>query len=270
MKTGCRCFVTKKTIPVILSCLFMAGCVSTKVPLQNFINDDKDSLFISGYVSSGKMNGIVECLGYQNDGYQVLSEGSGEDVKRLGLILPAKSILYTSHKMRAAFGNETDSCILLFNKTYNETRKGRSALISVSNLVSNVKGDPYTPQNDPTVSLTSVVSEGTIMLNDQISGFYYKRNFDGMKRIAYEGWLVLRGDTITAKQVRDRYDDNGKMINDNWTYYHWLQLVKNGATYAAAFVSNTSTMKVYVSKNLSEAEKMLIAAYFSVIVYRSK
>lgn len=107
------------------------------------------------------------------------------------------------------------------------------------------------------------------MLKGLLSGFYYKRNFDRNKRVAYEGWLVLRGDTIEAKQVRDRYDDNGKMINDNWTYYYWLQLVKNGVTYAAFFVSNTSKMKVYISKNLSEAEKMLIAAYFSVIVYRS-
>lgn len=133
------CVFTKTKIILILFCLFIAGCVITKVPQQDFLGDNNDSLFISDYVSSNKVDGIIRCLGYRNDGYQMLDERSGEDVKRIGLILPAKSVLSSSKKLRAVFGNEIDSCILLYNLTASDTRNGRSALISVLNLVSNIK-----------------------------------------------------------------------------------------------------------------------------------
>ena len=63
------CVFTKTKIILILFCLFIAGCVITKVPQQDFLGDNNDSLFISDYVSSNKVDGIIRCLGYRNDGY---------------------------------------------------------------------------------------------------------------------------------------------------------------------------------------------------------
>jgi hypothetical protein len=105
------------------------------------------------------------------------------------------------------------------------------------------------------------------MFKDQLASFYYNHNYDPEKRVMYDGWFVLRGDTLTASQVRDKGNYNSKLLNNALGYPYWLQLSKNKIIYAAVFMSDRSNMKFYISKNLSETDRILIAAYFSVIVY---
>lgn len=62
---------------VILFYLLVSGCLSRKIPLQDFIDDNTDSLFLTGYVRTN-ITGYVDCLGYHSDGHEKLNESLRE------------------------------------------------------------------------------------------------------------------------------------------------------------------------------------------------
>ncbi len=175
-------------IPVLFTFLFW-GCVSTKFPYQPYLNRDIDTAYFETAVE--KIPGQeLKIQNYRIHNTEIKNAGFEEDVRQLGLILSAKSFLIYKTNFKSILGNDTDSCTINFLLTEKFKRKGRSAMTSVENLVSSVKGKSFTPQAEPDTSRNLSEAAGTIVLNNQTYSFYFSHNFnyDNHKKILKGGW----------------------------------------------------------------------------------
>ena len=241
----------------LLFSLLGAGCAPSTIPYQTYLDKNANSIYDSDFVQH-ENNNTIGFLGFHTSGNEQLRDSNRKDVKLDGLILDARSVLVKTEDRRAVFGNEKDSCIILFTTTVKRVRRGRSALTSIMNLSSSLKGKHIDRQHDPDTSLRSVESAGIINLQGKPASFYFIRSWD--KKADNYGRLFLEGDTIIAKHIAAPWREAG----------NWVELLKNDSTYAAINLSNTSSAKVYILRTLSETDKLLIASYFSILIYNRK
>jgi hypothetical protein len=249
-----------------MSILFALGCASSKESYRPYIEIDANLYYHSTFIT-GPGNYEAQCMGYRTYGLKVLNNASGERVIQDGLILNAKSILYHTDSMEMIFGNGTDSSIVKYKKTLNHTRRGRSALASVSNGVSAVKGEPYRRQAEPDTTLSSVEWVGSIGLNGTTSTFFYKRSYNYYANNSHwKGWLALSADTLTVRETKTTTGLAGNETGPD-NSEQWIELVKDKAVYAALNIRGGSKMQFYISKSLSKSDMILVAAWYSVIVF---
>lgn len=248
--------------------LGIAGCVTKYIPTPAYLDKNADSLYSLNYVL-GDMDGFTERVGYKSISIDILNNEFSENTIRAGLVLPAKSILTYSNKIRAVYGNDTTQCMFLFTKSINYTRKGRSALTSVMNLTSTLKGEEIDKQDEPDTTISSIISEGVIMLDEEVAGFYFKRNYNFNQKNLCNGWLVLHGDTLIAKYVKNQRGEASKTKKSRREYEPWLELEKNGTTIAAFSLLQATRMSLYMLKSLSEKEIKQVTLYMSIIVFKS-
>ena len=97
--------------------------------------------------------------------------------------------------------------------------------------------------------------------------FYFKHNYKVFNRTIYEGWLVLNGDTIHIKQVKDLRDEQGKMKKFNADYNYWIELIKNDTVYGAINLGRSLKREMYILKDLRETEKIIIAEFLYIAMY---
>ena len=255
------------TITILLSTMVIA-CSPVKDLHDVYLDSNADSLFISGKISrQGHWVGAwVDFLGYHTFTHHLINSSGSEKVKLDGLILNKRSIITDSTDAYAVFGNETYNCRLQYRSVIEKIRNGRSALTSISNFYSTLKGQKIDKQPEPEISLRDVSAWGNIILEGQPSAFYYNWHYKSGEAVRdiNNGWLVLNGDTIIVSQAINLVDDNGKSIKQksNAFYRGGFELVKNNITYGAF---DQYYSQVYIRKQLTEKEKKLIVAYFFII-----
>ena len=233
--------------------LFGASCASSKITNERYLEKYADSSYISdSIIQSGAAIGFFS---YRTSSNEEMGQRNKEEVKRVGLILKAKSVLSNIVDRQIVFGDKKNSCHAQFTMTVKRVREGRSALESVDNFSSSLKGKPYQRQRDPYTWLSSVESSGTLNLQDQAGGFYY--SYDRFKKSNNEGWLILKGDTITVKHLYHAGHERG----------FWMELSRDNIIYGAIDIGNDPGRRVYILKNLSEGDKLLIATFFSIAAY---
>jgi hypothetical protein len=180
-----------------------------------------------------------------------------ETTNRDGLVLKARSITSTRIGGEAVVNNSDDSCHVEFNTIIERVRHGRSATLSLLNLFSG-KGD--TPQEEPYHTNNHVSSSGTILFHTEKTVFIYTINYS-KDRIKPAGWLVLHGDTLYIKPVTAQVKlPKGKIKKPDYTSPAGLLLLKGGSV-VAAIDQETSPLTAYIARYLSEADKLVIAAF---------
>lgn len=237
-----------KAIIAFLFSLLTVGCTSTgHVELPSYLDARADSIFVSDHVSriTGGDGMHVSFLDYITHKHELIKGRGGEVIKQAGLVLKLKALEYDSTEHLVLFGTNSDTCRLLYSTVINSTKHGRSALTSVSNLLS---GDANKkPQQEPYTSVDLIESNGTISWHDLSASFYFKHDYRDNRTILYEGWLVLDGDTIRARQFRDLRGEEGKLKKANVFYKYWLEMLKNGAVCAAFELSPWANKRVFIS-----------------------
>ena len=244
-------------ITTVISVVLLTGCYHT---YKLYLGDDA-SRYLSGPVTSiiGGDSAHISFLDYRTCSHQLATAGSSEDVKRAGVVLTAKSILITTIEASAVFGNTTDSSTIAYKTVISRVRNGRSALTSISNLLS--KKADKTPQREPDTTLQNILSEGRIILHDEIFPFSYHFNFNNNHDS--RGWLILGGDTLFARNITGIKDEKGNTANPKSAYVPGVELVKNN-TVCAVYEQGYATGKVHLLKQLAQKEKDIIAAYFFI------
>ncbi len=253
------------TIAIALFTMAIA-CSPGKSLHEIYLEDNSDSLFISGKINQVGQgpNASVDFLGYRAFSHEPVNESTNEKVKLAGLILNARSIITDSIEARTVFGNETDSCSIWYHSAIDKLRSGRSALTSISNFHSALKGQQYTKQREPDTSRRALTIWGNIMWQNQSSAFYYHWHYKSISSSGIDGWLVLNSDTLVITQSIDPEDENGrsKHKRSKDLYGTGFELVKKNIAYAAF---DPYYGEVYIGKQLTAKEKNLIAAYFFLI-----
>ncbi len=252
-----------KAIIAFILFLWAIGCTITNKRYYIYLGDNANSHYESANIVTNITDTYpyVDFLGYHTMRYESLKDSFVENVKLAGLVLSAKSILVDQKKAAAVFGNETDSCILQYDVTKEQTRNGRSATLSVLNLFS--KKENKVPQHEPEISMKDIASTGTIHFHDQSAAFYYKHRFD--KNPQHEGWLVLNKDTIMIRPVNNVTDETGKIIKPHKNFTGGFELIKAGITYAAFDCNNSGTRQFFILKQADQIEKNTIAAYLFIV-----
>lgn len=247
-------------IAFFLSACFLSGCVSTKMPDQPYLN--QDTTYLQGMVEKLPCCDMIT-LGYQTWNTEYNDRGVAEDVQLDGLILNARSMLVHTVFVRKSMGKGVDTCTVEFNKITKELRRGRSALMSVMNLVSTVKGESTDPQAEPDTSLHSIEASGKVRIQDRDFPFYFRHSFT--KNLVYSGWLVMNGDTLRSNQVRDTRNEGGKLKQANGYYDYWFELIRNNKPCVVIQLHKGAYGRIYLSKDLNAEEKLLCLAYISAI-----
>jgi len=245
---------------VFLSWLLLPGCVSTKMPDQPYLN--QDTAYFEGMVEKLPCCDMM-ALGYQTWNTEYKDRGVTEDVQLDGLILNARSMLVHTVSVRKHMGKGMDTCTVEFSKLIKELRRGRSAMMSVMNLVDGVKGKETHPQSEPDTSLHSIEASGEIRIRDRNFPFYFRHSFT--KNLVYSGWLVMNGDTLRSNQVRDTRNEKGQFKKANWYYDYWFELIRNNKPCVVIQLHKGAYGRIYLSKDLSAEEKLLCLAYISAI-----
>jgi hypothetical protein len=201
---------------------------------------------------------------YRCDRFEFSSNASNEKTNRDGLLLSAKSTTNTSVIGQAVVHNDNDSCFIVFNAIIEQVRHGRSAATSVLNLFS--KKEDKSPQDEPYTDIHHVSSSGWILFGNDSSAFTYFINYN-KDRIKPGGWLVLHRDTIYVRPVAAQVKlPKGKKIKKpGYIWPEGLLLVKGETVIAAldqAIGTASDPFTVYIAKDLSERNKLVIAAFF--------
>jgi hypothetical protein len=252
----------KFIIPFVFIIL-ISGCDTLNHYYKIYLGSETASRYESGdiYDNSTEWRPNVEFLNYHSSGYYLIKGTSDEDIKRAGIILHARSVETYNTEQTIVFGNNTDSCHLHYTITTESIREGRSAERSVSNLATAVKGNPASSQHKPFIYPNEETATGTISIADRPVAFYFDHAYS--KKPTYDGWLILNGDTLKVRQVNKLIDENAMVRNAKKKYAGGFELVKGEQTYAA-FDWNNERRKVFILKQLSNAEKNIIAGFLFI------
>jgi hypothetical protein len=222
-----------------------------------------DSLFQSGIVIKDTSGGGLSYsfLNYKTFRHDLIEEDSSEDVNRVGLILPAKSTTIFTLKASGAFGNEADTCSILYTAKLYVVTHGRSALVSVSNAFSQQKNKR--PQEDPSNSIEKEEVTGYIRLKDQVVDFSYKIEMKNGK-LKPGGRFIYNGDTLDIKAVSEINKKGRAKKAGAAMMTPGIQLQK-GETVRAALDILRDKKTIYIARQISNEEKMFACSLFFIM-----
>lgn len=227
-----------------------------------YLGDDMAAKFDAGSMSRDidLDYSFFKFLGYQTLWHGMLSNSTIESTQRDGIILTAKSTNTTIINASAAFAKNNDSCIIDYQARIDNVRHGRSAALSVLNLFS--KWEYKLRQPEPYTTIGYVQSQGVIRHNNEDASFLYSISYKN--KMIPNGWLVLHGDTLYCKPVTQQYKRKGKLKKARYLFLTGFMLIKNDTIYAAIDQSNLPDT-AYIDNQLTEAEKLVIAAYLFIV-----
>jgi len=206
---------------------------------------------------------LLELLGYHTVRHDPVIATNKPETNRDGLLLAAKRTENLGIKAEAVFGKDDMTCFVVYEAAIEKITNGRSALVSILNLFSN-EADK-SPQDDPSSHIRKVKVSGKISLNETIVDFEYTDNFNKDYLLGgASGKLWYRGDSLSLQPLKTYKNKNG--INKKG--FIGFSLTKGNTICAAADTYNDFT--IYISRSLSEEEKLLISAYFLVIICYSE
>jgi hypothetical protein len=176
---------------------------------------------------------------------------------RAGLILSEKDTQWYNSIEETGFGNSFDTCLIGYNLAVKKVHIGRSATVSVFNVIATFSGKSTTEQQ-PVDYIEQVTIDGKMELQQQYCKFFFEKNTRARPR---PSWLLVNGDTLRLEPVKQAITPNGKIKKGNWG----VQLRKDSVTYAAFSISYPG--KIYLSRHLTKDDRLLVASYISLIAY---
>jgi hypothetical protein len=253
---------------MIIAVLFLSSAMISHAQASRriYLGDDMATKFDSGMIRRSVVGrySFFEFLGYQTL-WHTSNSSDNEVINQEGLVVNANSTITTTITGTAGFGENNDSCTIEYKISIGKTRSGRSATVSIFNLLS--KKENRLPQDDPVTSVDHVQSKGIIFSNDQKADFLYGIGLAGIFKTPY-GWLILDGDTLYTKPITAQMNRRKKLKNPNYLLPSGLLLMKGDSIYAAIDqYSNPNAgyrypNTIYIFKQLAENKKLIIAAYF--------
>jgi hypothetical protein len=249
-----------QALPIILLLLLSSISVSAQSKWKLYLGKEMDTLYTKNNGWQEHTNGLhhIRVADYPHFRHTVLKDSNNQSTsQRLGLLLEAKSTEHVITKERIVYGNEDDSVIILYERQTEVIRHGRSTALSVLNFFS--KKEEKTKQ-EVTFEELFRKKAGTIQQGDNTYSFLL---FTNSKNNKQEHWLLF--DTVKLQvipgklfqQVKKGEIKPHKNSNGSW------QLMR-GNTCIAALDYNTSPITFYCIKEMSEKEKLVIAAFFLV------
>ena len=202
---------------------------------------------------------VLELFGYHTFRHDPVIATNNPETNRDGLLLAAKRTENLGIKAEAVFGKDDMTCFVAYDASIEKITKGRSALISVMNLFS--KEEDKSPQEDPSSQIRKLNVTGKISLNETIVDFVYNNNFNKDYLLGgLSGKLWYRGDSLSLQPLKTYNNKHGNKKKG----FIGFSLTKGNTICAAADTYNDFT--IYISRSLNDEEKLLIAAYFLVII----
>jgi len=202
---------------------------------------------------------LLELLDHHTFRHDPVIITNNPEINRDGLILAAKRTENLGIKAEAVFGKDDMTCFVTYDAAIEKITIGRSALVSIVNLFS--KEEDKSPQEDPGSHLRKIKVTGKISLNETVVDFIYEINLKKDYLLAgLSGKLWYRGDSLSLQPLKTYNNKKGKSRKG----FIGFSLTKGNTIFAAADTFNDFT--IYISRSLSEEDRLLISAYFLVII----
>ena len=237
-------------------CFFLAAQPTWTV----YLGVDMDSLYNIEYCSIEKENGFSYFRVYGFDRFIHHSEPTDKNYEenRVGLVLAAKNTQHHIAKEEIIFGKNDDSVKAIFKSRTDVVTHGRSAALSVLNLFSKKKDK--IKQDEPYDEVNYREMDGVIMHGNDSCRFFCSV---GPKSKNADKWLVIHADTLRMipaqlyRKTKNETIKNRSSSNEGW------QLMK-GETCLAALDKNERPMTLYLWKEISEKNRLIITAFFVI------
>lgn len=228
--------------------------------LRIWLGAGMDSLFVRDSLFSEIIDStvVLNSLGFRRS-YCAATEIPWQESKVIheGIIVSAESTEKSGHKMRAVITNERDSCEVLYESNKDLTRIGRSAVLSILNLLS--KPADRNPQHDPYNAVDLF----------EVAGNIYNGRFDATFRYSFDnsypsyhpdGWLLISGEKLSVKPITTLINKRGKLKHPDINHNIGYLLMKGDSIYAAIDKYNTIP-GLYLKASLHEEEKLILSAF---------
>jgi len=250
-----------KTIITSFLFLLVATLINAQGGRYIYLGDDMATKFESGNIIRDSFDySFIHFLGYQTIRQELLKDTENSIVNREGIILTAKSTITSSINAQADFGSADDSCAILYKTTIQRVRNGRSASVSIANLFS--RSSEKVRQPEPSITVQSIQSEGVISHRGSDNSFYYTSV--PKNKLGRLGWLVVGGDTLEVRPVKQQITKRGKIKKAQYYYPSGLLIMKGDGVYAA-IEQNQYHQIIYMNRQLAEPDKLVIASYLFII-----
>jgi hypothetical protein len=225
-----------------------------KLYIGNSSRDAFDTSFVTRHPVENNTD-FISFLEYESCSHHLLDSGYEKHEDRAGVILTEKDTKFFNSIEEAGFGNKEDTCRLGYSFNSQVVHVGRSAMVSVFNVVAAFSGGGINSQAvyDYTSKLTL---EGKMELGRHYCRFYYETN---VKDKPLPSWLLIDGDTLKLSRVKEAISNKGKIKKGEWG----MQLKKDDFTFAA--ISGFAPYTVFITKRLTKDERLLVASYIYLV-----
>lgn len=237
----------------LLWCLVMLAACSTpnRIFLDNYSRYDFDTVHTS-------KDGLHHFLNYRLLQSDIVQMNDSLETALVGLIAPGLHVYHHDRQNKARLSSGTDTCLITYHSDAEVTRSGRSAIVSIYNLFANEKNRisqrPYRY-----VSANKV--EGHIQLDSLTVPFSFLQVHRDT-RYEYEGFLALQPDSIFVAPANKALTPRNKIVTQPMGIY--LLQNSNRQVFAALDFEHKPG-QVYLLRQLTEKDKLLVAAFLSTI-----
>lgn len=236
---------------MILICCLVVNNLAAQRKWGIYLGPHKDSLYTvsTAYIDRRDNYRFFHFMSFPKMNFNRSWKATKENIIRLGLVLPAKSTFDHQQGGVAIFGNSTDSVFISYWIKSQVVRNGRSAALSILNLLS--KQQDKMPQDAPHFYESSTTITGFICLGDE------QFEFDRRQ-------IILGKDTLRLVPARQFINSKtGKIKLREPRCFYCSELLK-GKTALAALSNPTSAGNYYLLKSLEYKEKLLISAFLFI------
>jgi len=252
-----------RKLPFLGLVLFSVNISHAQITRNIYLGEGMDTLFDSGVsktIYTDKKYTLLELLGYRTFRHEPVPYTGSEDINRAGLVLPAKREETLELKAEAVVGKNDNTCLIVYDATFEKITEGRSALLSVLKFLS--RQEDQAPQEDPSSHIRAVMVTGKISLNESLADFIYQNNFNKRLHLGgLSGKVWYRGDSLSLQPIRTHLNKKGKIKRG----YVGYSLTKKDTIYAAANIFNGEVI-YYINKNIGDKEKLITIAYLFIAV----
>jgi hypothetical protein len=210
---------------------------------------------------------LISFFDYRAYQVNVLNNTIESKTGSVGIILPAFSTEKNEFRGHALFGTDNDTCTIDFKERIIKNRSGRSALISILNVASIISdpADHRFRQPDPYQYTEYLHEKGTLSVGVDSSAYLFVYNRStGSSNLT--GWLFLDGDTLYLTIPPLQVTHRGKLKRTKHLKYDPGIMIVKDTTIYAALDFGVAPVKVYMLTDLSNMQKLKIAAYLSLIL----
>lgn len=218
-----------------------------------------DTTFVSGNIKTHKNLELtyVDFLNYKTFLYRVISFDNGEKLEHDKAVGRYSTTLQQNWACKIAFGTPSDTCSIVYFSTLKPKRSDLPTTVRETDIFSNSKIDPAVYINLGELSVNGVLRNGR-----DSALFFFKKTPESVDAV---GSIDINGNTLFLLPVNNAVDRKGNAINKHMG----MQLTQSG-TMIAALNTSRKPNKIYISKNMTPAERLFIAAYLSLVISHQK